>query len=236
MWIGRGVEIRHAHAVHAWSWWHSSNGRPAVLRALGELELISGMTSQQILSLDPNSTASSSVRELTFSDLYRNMSQTYNSLMKKPLPGSELWRPPSGEEARNFLENYYREHHMTGKLAVQTTDFFYVPQKLISTYVTFSRFFLKYKAMTELVVATMHYGIARKPEINHVNVRFLWGRDRGRVPEIYNNHSLIAVHPFKVVRSIREEKGRRFFCRQYLGDLFSKRAELSREKLRHTVL
>lgn len=235
LWLARWVKTRHAGTGFKWVWWKTANGRPAVMRALAEIEHISGMTSQQILSLDPNNTANSSVREMTFADLFGKISSTFRSLNKKPLPGSETWRPPSREEAKRFLENYYGEHHMTGKLAIQNMDFFYVPQNLISSYVTFSRIFMKYRAMAELAVTTMYYGIARKSAVNYAAVRFLWSGERCRVPAIYSNFSLIALHSFKVMCSITEEKKRHFFCHQYLGGLFSERDKISRENLRHGV-
>lgn len=219
MWLPSGINRRRAETNFSWIWWNTPNGRLAVLKALATLEELSRLTSDQILYLDPGYNASSSLQTATFSALFQDTSKIL-SATPSLLPGSKSWRLPSEKEARTFLLNYVCEHGMAGNLAHKPMDFFYIPQTLMHDYITFARFFMRYRAMDELALPVMHYGIAHASQIVYVDARTLWGEARDKVPEMYNQ-KIVFLHPLK----LSDRKSRTFFCQNYIGPLFSKLLE-----------
>lgn len=109
---------------------------------------------------------------------------------------------------------------MAGRFARRDVDFFYVPQKLIRSYVTFSRFLVRHRVIHELAVPAIHYGIARKADIEYVPASTLWGHQRHREWEFYND-SIVFLHPLKMYTNIPNPKKRVIICTNYLVHLFS---------------
>lgn len=225
MWMPLLNNEAEADAHNSWYWWEKSRGRLAAVQALANLETLSGLTEEELLQLDSHTQTSNNK---TFTKIFRLQPNTSSVLPL--LPGSEAWSPPSTAEARQFLATYIRERKMAGKLSNSPMDFFYVPQTKIKDYITFSRFFMKYRVIDELTLPIMQFGMSRVYEIVNVScVSLWWRRDRIKAFDFYNDN-ITFIHPLKLVSNMASHKGRVFFCRKYLPYLFPELSDLSRSR------
>ncbi|KAK7477589.1 hypothetical protein BaRGS_00031137 [Batillaria attramentaria] len=223
IWLPQGFTKMNAHdPKHRWGWYHwtTIHGRLAVLRTLSDLERISGMTSDQILRLDPGYSKSASSQSKTFSQILLSVN-TSSALRQHRLRGSESWDDPSQNEAVEFLTNYFRVNRMSGKVAHRALDLFYVPHVLRDTFVKLSRYFMRHGVIIELALPVMHHGMVPKSKVTYVKASSLWYDNRKKTDAFYSGN-IVFLHPFKLKAQTETESGRAFFCDVFLQNLSSK--------------
>ncbi|XP_076446047.1 uncharacterized protein LOC143283696 [Babylonia areolata] len=230
MWIPHGFSTMRAdQPTHDWRWywWPKSRGRPAVLQAMADLEQISGLSSDQLLKLDPNYGRLKKPVN-SFSDMYQEAKASFPP-MQPMLPGSERWEPPTQEEAVNFMKNYYKANRLSGRVKHRALDFFYIPQTLIDGWVKFTRHFLRRNVLIELAVPAIHYGLVPKSEVKYVSASSLWKGDRNASYSFYDE-VIFFLHPFKMKAHMDKKDSRDFFCNDYMKTLFYELARLVKVK------
>ncbi|KAK7091539.1 uncharacterized protein [Littorina saxatilis] len=226
-----------------WVWWGSGMGRAPWLAAMAGLEKLSGLSDQEILSLDPNLTQVSRLSPgqlaLLDSDLHENgtfirpltsftttrlKANASRSPRRNHPAGSQDWPEPSKEEAERFIRNYYQSNKMAGLVKNAAYDMFYLPQKMAADYVTFSRYFIKHGVMEELALPAMLFGIAKRPEIRLIPGRELWGGGRNSPWSAYNQTHFF-LHPFKLKSLWKQKERLKTFCDKHIDTLFSELAK-----------
>ncbi|KAK7498723.1 hypothetical protein BaRGS_00010100 [Batillaria attramentaria] len=229
IWLPQGfTTVNLDEPVHKWGWyhWNKPRGRPAILRALSDMERLSGMTSDEILKLEQTKKKFGSPRSKTFSEIFQAANFSRRQLRPQP-PGSESWADPSQEEAEGFLSNYIRVNRLLGKIAHRALDLFYIPHVLRDSFVKFSRYFMKRGVIIELAVPALHHGMMRRADVSYIKASSLWYGNRNNTRTFYDR-SIFFLHPFKMHGQMGTASGREFFCDVYAQNLFRKLAETTR--------
>nr|KAG5707784.1 hypothetical protein BaRGS_015944 [Batillaria attramentaria] len=229
IWLPQGfTTVNLDEPIHKWGWyhWNKPRGRPAILRALSDMERLSGMTSDEILKLDQTKKKFGSPRSKTFSEIFQAANFSRRQLRPQP-PGSESWADPSQEEAEGFLSNYIRVNRLLGKIAHRALDLFYIPHVLRDSFVKFSRYFMKRGVIIELAVPALHHGMMRRADVSYIKASSLWYGNRNNTRTFYDR-SIFFLHPFKMHGQMGTASGREFFCDVYAQNLFRKLAETTR--------
>lgn len=233
MWLPRGfTNVAVDESKHRWGWyfWNKPQGRPAVLHTLSDLERLSGMTSEQIIKLDPTKRTPKSPKSRTFSEIFQSDNSSLvrfftNNSSARQIKLKQKWAgsltEPTNQEAAQFLNNYIRVNRLMGHAIHRAIDLFYVPHVLREKYVTFARYFLRHGVIIELAVPTIHYGLTRRGEVSYVRANSLWNGNRNITRTFYDK-SIFFLHPFKMHGNMAVEDGRAFFCDVYAQTLFSK--------------
>ena len=216
MWIPEGFTTIDANVTkhkHSWYWWNSLIGRQSFLRAMADLEHISGLSEQYLLQ--------GTKASKTFSQI---CNEEMLEIHKKNSPRCEdksTLLYPRKQDAKIFLTNYYKIHDLAGKARHRAIDLFYIPQVAIHKFITFAQHFYSHNVIIELALPTIHYGLAGKiSDVKYVKATSLWGVNRSNVTSLYSQ-STFFLHPFKFNLNMNHPNGRNFLCKVFIETLLS---------------
>ncbi|XP_070185371.1 uncharacterized protein [Littorina saxatilis] len=247
--LNSGGRIRSAEEAKfgGWVWWPGPKGRVPWLSTLAGLETLSGLSDQDILSLEPNWTHVSRLspaqlaildpslhrngtflRPLTTFSAIRLKDKAAHSPYRNHLAGSEVWPDPSKEEAERFIRNYYQSNKMAGLVMSGAFDWFYLPQKMADDYVTISRSFMKHRVMDELALPAIMFGIAKRQDLRFIQGKKLWGSTR-HSPMSHYSKTAFFLHPLKLKNILKQKDNLKQFCEKHVNTLFSELAKYSNQ-------